>query len=121
MAALAIPPRPSVPPPYVAGRVLVPPGAPANLLSLVQQQLDPDCPGAAVEVALTADASNGGSIYLGAYSYRGGPLTATNWGYELRPGDVRVYQSTYPGNSTPLGALQILVTGPSWLHVEVQT
>ena len=119
--AAAIQPRPSVPVPYVAGRVVLVANTVANLLTLVQGQLEPDCPGAAVEVALTADAANGGSVYLGAYSYLGGPLTATNWGYELKPGDVRVYQSTYPGSSTPLGAVQVLATGQAWLHVEVQT
>lgn len=118
--AAAIQPRPSVPPPYVAGRVLLAANTVVSLLELVQRQLEPNCPGAAVEVALTADVNNPGSVYLGAHSYLAGPLTATNWGYELRPGDVRVYQSTYPGSSTPLGALQILATSQSWLHVEVQ-
>jgi len=119
--AAAIQPRPSVPVPYVAGRVQLVANTVANLLTLVQQYLEPDCPGAAVEVALTADAGNSGNIYLGAYSYLGGPLTATNWGYELKPGDVRVYQSTYPGSSTPLGAVQVLATSAAVLHVEVQT
>lgn len=114
-------PRPSVPPPFVAGRVSVAANTITNLLDLVHRQLDPRCPGAAVEVALTADALNVSSVYLGAYSFLAGPLTAQNWGFELKPGDVRVYQSTYPGSSTPLGALQVLASSQSWLHVEVQT
>jgi len=119
--ATAIQPRPSVPVPYVAGRVELEANTVANLLVLIQGQLELDCPGAAVEVALTADAANSGSVYLGAYSHLGGPLTASNWGYELKPGDVRVYQSTYPGSSTPLGALQVLAASQAVVHVEVQT
>jgi len=119
--ATAIQPHPSVPVPYVAGRITLVANQVASLLTLIQQHLEAGCPGAAVEVALTADAGNAGNVYLGAYSHLGGPLTATNWGYELKPGDVRVYRSTYPGSSTPLGALQVLAASAAHLHVEVQS
>jgi hypothetical protein len=111
--------KPHTPPAYVAGRVTLTAGQVTNLLALVQAQLEPNCPGAAVEVAVTADANNGGNVVVGAASRLGGPLSASNWGFALLPGDVRVYQSNFPGSSTPLGAIQVLATGAATLHVEV--
>lgn len=116
----AFPARPHQPASFVAGRLSLVSNQVASLLELVQSQLEPGCPGACVELALTADAMNGGSVYIGAPSRLAGSLSATNWGYELLPGDVRVYQSSFPGSSTPLGALQVLASGQAYLHVEVQ-
>ena len=113
-------PQPAVPVPYVAGRLTLTANVVGDLLTLIADQLEWNCPGAPVELALTADTSNGGPIYMGAASRLGGPLSATNWGYVLLPGDMRVYQSTYPGSNTPLGRLQVLAASQAFLHVEVQ-
>ena len=119
--AAALSPRPSVPSPYVAGRIGVPAGTPVNLLGLIQAQLDPNCPGTAVELQIVADRANTVPVYVGAYSRLAGPLSASNWGSELLAGDGRVYASTYPGSSVPLGQLQVFAAAQAWLHVEVQT
>jgi hypothetical protein len=109
-----LPPIPSIPPAYVGGTVVVPGGSPQNLLLLIQQQLQPNCPGTCVQFRLEADSD----MFVGAYSFYGGPLSASNFAYELVPGVPRIYQSAYPGSSTPIGDLQVLGAGA--LHVEVQ-
>ena len=58
---------------------------------------------------------------MGAASPIGGALSDTNYAYKLTAtSPTRVYRSTYPGNSTPLGALQVLAASAAVLHVEVQ-
>src|SRR5215467_3672210 len=112
---------PSIPASYVAGRVTLEAGKVENLLELIQKQLAANCPGSATELSLWAGAGNTGSISVGAVSFIGGPLTSTNCAYRLTPSSApRVYRSTFPGNSTPLGELQVLATSAAVLHVEVQ-
>ena len=111
-------PTPSIPAPYVAGTVVVPPGEPFSLLALIQQQLTLACPGSSLELRLSADQS----IFVGSASNIGGPLSDTNYGYELIPGDPpRIYRSSFPGQSTPIGDLEVFATGSASLHVEVVT
>jgi hypothetical protein len=109
-----LPPIPSIPPGYVGGTIVVPAGSPQNILLLIQQQLQPNCPGTCVQFRLEADSD----MYVGAASFYGGPLSADNFAYELVPGTPRIYQSAFPGSSTPIGDLQVLGSGA--LHVEIQ-
>ena len=57
----------------------------ASLLALIQSQLSPNCPGTAVEFLIAADPANGGPVLVGGASSIGGPLTETNYAYELTP------------------------------------
>lgn len=115
------PRTPSIPASYVAGSVTLPAGQVANLLDLIQQQLAPNCPGSATEFLIAADASNAGSVTVGAASALNGPLSPTNYAYKLTANSApRIYRSTYPGSSTPIGELQVLATNQAVLHVEVQ-
>jgi|SRR5215472_925993 len=113
---------PSIPAPYVSGVIDLPPGVVSNLLELIQNKLQKNCPGSATELQLWADFSNFGSIIVGSYSQLGGLLTNTNCAYRLTPtSGPRIYRSTYPGSSVPIGDLQVLAANPARLHVEVQT
>jgi hypothetical protein len=120
VSAAIVMPNPSIPVGYVAGTLILPLNAPLSLLLLIQNQLEPDCPGSATELQLIAGA--GSQLYFGAASRVGGPLSPTNYAYQLQPGFARLYRSTYPGNSVPLGELQVYAAGNSatYLYVEVQ-
>ena len=109
-----LPPIPSIPPSYVGGSVNIPGGGPQNLLVLIQQQLQPNCPGSCVQLRLSADSE----VFVGAASFYGGPLSATNYAYVLEAGEEKLYHSSFPGSSCPLGDLQVLGSGP--INVEVQ-
>lgn len=117
----AAPPPPnmaitSVPPAYVAGSIVCPPNQPTNLLALIQQQLQPNCPGSAHELVISADES----VLVGSASAIGGALTAANFAYELAPGgQPRIYRSSFPGSSCPLGDLQLFAAAAATVHVEV--
>jgi hypothetical protein len=114
-------PNPSIPASYVAGSINLPANAVVNLLDLIQQQITPNCPGSATELQIWSDAGNTGSIAVGAAGLLSGPLSATNYAIKLTPtGGPRIYRSTYPGSSTPIGDLQLLATVASVLHVEIQ-
>lgn len=115
-------PSPTVPAGYVAGTINLPAGTVSSLLTLIQAQLATNCPGTAVEFQIAADVGNSGSVYAGASSSIRGPLSATNWAYELTPGGAaRGYRSAYPGTNTPLGNLQLFSVSAAVLHVEVLT
>lgn len=114
------PVAPAVPAPYVAGAIFAPVGQVANVLALIQQQLSPNCPGTSVSFRIGLDAT--GPVYVGAASSIGGPLSATNYAYQLKvAGDYRLYTTSYPGNSTPIGELQVLAPNGDYLQVEVQS
>ena len=109
---------PQIPAAYVGGSVFAPAGEATSLLLLIQMQLSPNCPGTSAEFSLSADSS----VFVGAASQIGGPLTATNYAFQLASGDPpRIYRSTYPGNNTPIGELQVLAPGGAWLHIEAQS
>lgn len=113
---------PSIPAPYVGGSIDLVPGVVSNLLELIQNKLQKNCPGSATELQLWADSGNFGSIIVGSYSQIGGPVTATNYAYKLTPtSGPRIYRSTYPGSSVPIGDLQVLAASAATLHVEVQS
>lgn len=112
------PVTPTVPAPYVGGTVFVTAGQVANLLLLIQTQLSPNCPGSSAQFSLSTE----DSIFIGAASMIGGPLSDTNYAYELTPtNSPRIYRSSFPGNSTPVGELQVFSTAGGELHVEVQS
>jgi len=113
---------PSIPAPYVAGDIELEHGKVSNLLYLIQTHLQKNCPGSATELALWADAGNWGSISVGSANQLQGPLSHTNCAYRLTPtSGPRIYRSTYPGNSIPIGDLQVLAAAHELkLHVEVQ-
>jgi hypothetical protein len=112
---------PSIPPPYVAGRLTVPSGVVSNLLSLIQEQLFNNCPGTAVELKIWAALGNVGAITVGAATQLNGPLTQDNYAFKLLPtGPEKIYRSTYPGSSVPIGDIQLLAASEQKLHVEVQ-
>ena len=50
----------SLPAPYVAGKITVPANTVVNLLDLIQQQVQVNCPGTCAEFMLTADTGNTG-------------------------------------------------------------
>lgn len=113
---------PSIPAPYVGGTIGLEPGVVWNLLELIQNKLQRNCPGSATELQLWADAGNFGSINVGSYSQLGGALSADNYAYKLTPtSGPRIYRSTYPGSSVPIGDLQVMAASAAKLHVEVQT
>lgn len=111
----------SVPPSYVAGVVELNAGKVTNLLDAIQDQLQPNCPGTAVEMQIWADSGNMGSVIVGAASHLKGPLSQDNWAYKLTASSPpRVYRSTYPGSSVPIGDLQLLSPSGGKIHIEVQ-
>lgn len=111
--AILLPTRysnPSTPPSYLAGAVKVAFNKVSNLMVLIQAQLAPNCPGAAHQVRLTSNRHNDDiTILIGAASVIGGPLSKTNYGVRLAPGQMELYLSSYPGASAPIGDLQVLV------------
>jgi hypothetical protein len=114
-------PNAAVPASYVAGTINLPANIVFNLLELIQQQVNRNCPGSATEFVIAADPLNTGSVIVGAASPISGPLSATNYSFKLAPtSPPRVYRSTYPGNSTPLGELQVMALNPATIHIEVQ-
>lgn len=109
---------PSIPAPYVGGSILVPAGEPTSLLTLIQQQLQPNCPGSSHELVLSAD----DAVFFGSASAIGGPLSDANYAFQLAPGgEPRIYRSSFPGNSTPLADLQVFAAAEAVVHVEVTT
>jgi len=108
---------PSTPAAYVAGTLALLPNAVANLLQLIQIQLDPNCPGGPREVQIIV--GSGGNVYVGAYSKIAGPLSNTNYAYSLSAGAIRVYRSAYPGANVPLANLQVLADSAAVLNIEV--
>jgi hypothetical protein len=92
-----------------------------KLLDLNQNKLQKNCPGSATELRLEAHPSNFGSIYVGSFSAIGGALTPENCAYRLTPvTGPRIYRSTYPGSSVPIGDLQVRCSSGCDLRVEVQ-
>jgi hypothetical protein len=113
-----LPATPSIPAPYVPGTIEVPAGGPWSLLYLIQKQLSPNCPGTSAEFSLSADSD----IFVGGASSLGGPLSETNYAYLLTADSPpRIYRSSFPGNNTPVGEIQVLAPGGGSLHVEVQS
>ena len=112
---------------YVAGTITISAGqagTPQSLLALIQAQLDANCPGAGQEVTIQADAT--GAVYIGRASPIAGALATTNYGYVLDAasgsfvaGASRTYRTTFPGSHSPVGDLQVLMTGAGTFHVEV--
>jgi hypothetical protein len=110
----------AIPCAYIAGTINVTAGSVQNLLTLIQAQLTPDCPGAAAEFQIQADTANTGTVEFGAASSIAGALSATNYGYSLAANAIRLYRSTYPGASSPIGDVQVFSAAAAILHVEVR-
>ena len=110
---------PVVPAPYVAGMLFVPAGSVWNVLYLIQKLLNQNCPGTSASFMISA---SGGSILVGTSSPIAGPLSSTNFAYTLDDTTPpRYYYSSFPGNDTPVGELQVFSTAGGYLHVEVQS
>jgi len=110
---------PIVPSGLVAGTITISAdaaGTPQNLLSLIQAQIDPNCPSAR-EVNIQSDAS--GTVYFGAPSPLGGALSPTNYGFALPPTASRTYRSSFPGMNVSVGDLWVLMSAAGTFHVEV--
>jgi hypothetical protein len=110
---------PLLPTGYVAGTITISSGqsaAPQQLLSLIQTQLDPNCPGAAYELTLY----NGGAevLYIGRQNLAG-PLSSSNYGYQLQTGQSRTYRSSVTGAHSSVGDLEVFVASASTFNVEV--
>ena len=119
-AALAFPPRPSVPCPFVCGSVDVPANQAVSLLSLIQNQVTRDCPGTSTQFTLSASPTNMAPVWLGAFMQIAGALTIKSFGSFLTPmGEPRIYRSSYPGTQTPIGLIQVFSEAPAKLHIEV--
>ena len=109
---------PSIPAPYVGGSIVVPAGVASNLFTLIQQQLAPNCSGSPAELVISAD----DTVFVGAASMLGGPLSDTNYAFQLTAGIApRIYRSSFPGNSAPLADLQVFAEAGAVVHVEVTT
>lgn len=112
---------PSVPTAYVAGTITVPAGKAVGVLQLIQQQLNPNCPGTSVEFRIEADAGNVAPVFIGQGS-PDQPVSCDNYGGQLAPmGGRRKYRASYPGSGTPQGEMQVFSEAPAKLHVEVNT
>lgn len=98
---------------------------PYNLLTLIQAQLDPNCPGAGYEVNIQADST--GPVYVGRPNPVVGALSTSNYGYVLDKaqsgfvgGSARTYRSSFPGSHSPIGDLWVMGTAANTtIHVEV--
>jgi hypothetical protein len=111
---------------YVAGTITISAGqanTPQQLLTLIQAQLDPNCPGAGQEVTLQTDSS--GAVYVGEQNLVGA-LSTTNYGYCLDKaqtgfvgGASRTYRTSFPGSHSPVGDLSVLMITSGTFHVEV--
>jgi hypothetical protein len=112
---------PLLPSGYVGGTITISAGqagSPQSLLALIQAQLDSNCPGTGQEVDLQTDSS--GALYVGA-SNLVGPLSATNYAYELVSGGAsRTYRSSFPGFSSPVGSLSVFMAAAGTFHVEIK-
>lgn len=114
------PSNPATPVGYIAGNISLAANTVSNLLTLIQQQLEPNCPGTAVEFQIAADAGNTQVVNVGARSRIGGPVSAINWAYQLvAGGTARGYRSVYPGANTPIGQLQLFSTAAAVIHCEI--
>lgn len=100
---------------YVAGTITIPDSNPAQLLTLIQAQIAPNCPGAGQEVTLQATS---GPLYVGRTN-KIGDLSTTNYGYVLAAGESRTYRSGWQGFKSPIGDLMVLMTGGGTFSVEV--
>ena len=111
-----LPPRPSVPVPYLAGTISVPAGKISGVLELIWEQLNERCPGTSVEFRISADPSNQTPVFIGS----GSNLSCDNYGGILTPmGEERRYRASYPGTGTPQGVMQVFSEAPAKLHFEV--
>lgn len=103
---------------YVAGTITIAAGNTVyNLFDLIRTQLDLNCPGAGYEITISSDDT--GSVYVGCQTPIGGPLSTTNYGYQLPPGSYRTYRSGVSGAHSPVGNLQVLMAAAGTMHVEV--
>lgn len=67
-----IPARPSVPCPFAAGTLEVPPGESVGLLDLIHQEINRDVPGTSTQFTISSDPTNQAPVYFGAFM--GNPL-----------------------------------------------
>jgi hypothetical protein len=67
-----VPPRPSVPLPYLAGTVELLGEHVHNLLELIWQHINRDCPGTSKQLRVWADPSNQAPVWIGQFA--GNPL-----------------------------------------------
>jgi len=95
-------------------------GVPQQLLTLIQAQLDPNCPGAGYEVYIENDLAVGSTLYVGRESKNGGPLSATNYGRAFLPGAGYTFRSGFPGSHSPVGDLQVFASAAATFHVVIQ-
>lgn len=113
---------PTVPSGYIGGSLTLSAGVSAYLLALIQAQLDPHCPGAAMEVNLFSDSTNSSSdtVKVGSVQVTdGADVDDTHFGYALSPGGSRNYRTSYPGASSPVARLKVYCKSSAKLHVEI--
>ena len=115
--------QPLLPAGMVGGTITLSDSNPHVLLDLCVAQLDKNCPGAGQEVTLQADSS--GPLYVGLPNLIGA-LSTTNYSYVLDKaqsgcvaGASRTYRTSFPGNHSPVGNLNVLMSGGGTFHVEV--
>ena len=112
---------PLLPAGYTAGTITIAAGqanVPQNLMTLIQQQLDINVQGSGYEIQLQTD--NSGNVFIGNATTIGGPLSSTNYGYQLFQGGAsRTYRSGFPGSHSSVQDLQVLMTAAGTFHVEI--
>ena len=111
--------NPLTAPSYIAGTLTISGaqiGVPQYLLALIQAQLEPNCPGAALLVTVCSDTN---SVLIGASSRIAGALSATNYGYALQAGGSSYRFTGGAGNSAPIADLQVFCATAATLHVEI--
>lgn len=114
-------------PAYIAGTISLSGGqvsTPLTVLSLVQAQLEANCPGACLSLLIQADNGNNSShtLKIGAPSTLGGALSDTNYGVELvatAPGNIYYRSSAGSGISVDIGNLQVFISQAGKFHVEI--
>lgn len=111
--------NPLVAPAYTAGTISISAGKVSNLLAVIQAQLEPNQSGGALGITITADQANAGTVYVGAASTLGGPLSAVNYGYALNPTGQSYRNTPGAGFAAPVGQIQLLSPQSAILHVEI--
>jgi hypothetical protein len=104
----------------VSGTISLTGGVVAGVLELIQQQLNPNCPGTSVEFRIFADAGNQVPVFVGQSGAT--EVSCTNYGAVLTPmSGERKYRASFPGSGTPQGLIQVFAEANAKIHVEVNT
>jgi hypothetical protein len=115
---------PLLPPSYIAGTITISASqasTPQELLTLIQAQLDANCPGVCRALSLQIDTTvlYGGCQSQGGTGGTSTALSTSNYGWELTSTfPIKTWGSDFPGSQVPVGNMQIFMAAGTF-HVEV--